>query len=121
MLHLGQELALRAIGGFRPPRRLRQFSRRLSFPLQHLLQFFLDLLAQEGRDLLAIHARHLDVQENKRELVVDGQSERIVSGIGLEPFGVQPGQDTLYGEQVRRPVVHDQYVRFGLGSLVVHP
>ena len=68
-------------------------------------------LLDQLRGLEAVHARHLDVEQDRRELLVEQAPQRLLARRGADEVGVERLQDRLQGEQVLRPVVDEQQLR----------
>src|SRR5690606_16095381 len=69
------------------------------------------------RRLEAVQPRHLDVQEDRREVAGEQLPQRLVARGGAdEPF-TQRLQYGFQGQQVLRPVVHDQDVHRRAGGV----
>ena len=67
----------------------------------------LPLLDQLG-GLEAVHPRHLDVEQDRRELVVQQPPQRLLARRGADEIGVERLEDRLEREQVLGPVVDQQ-------------
>ena len=68
-------------------------------------------LLDQLRGLEAVHARHLDVEQDRRELLVEQAPQRLLARGGPDEVGLERLQDRLQGEQVLRPVVDEQQLR----------
>ncbi len=64
--------------------------------------------------LIAVHAGHVDVEQDDREFALEEMAQRLLPGIGEHDLG-----DILdhrgHREQVARIVVHHQHARLGRG------
>ena len=67
----------------------------------------LALLDQLGR-LEAVEPRHLDVEQDHRELVVEEVAQRLLAGLGADELLPERLEDRLEREQVLGPVVDEQ-------------
>ena len=68
-------------------------------------------LLDQLRGLEAVHARHLDVEQDRRELLVEQAPQRLLARRGADEVGLERLEDRLQGEQVLRPVVDEQQLR----------
>ena len=68
-------------------------------------------LLDQLRGLEAVHARHLDVEQDRRELLVEQPPQRLLARRGADEVGVERLEDRLQGEQVLGPVVDEQQLR----------
>ena len=65
-------------------------------------------LADQARRLKPVHAGHVDVEQNDREIVFQHVPQRLAPGVGADDVLVQILEDRLQREQLLRPVVDDQ-------------
>ena len=69
------------------------------------------MLAHEPRHLESVHPRHVDVEEEDSEIVLEQPSERIGAGGRQDAVHVQDGEDGFVGQQARRLVVNQEHTR----------
>ena len=70
---------------------------------------FLPLL-DHLRQLEAIHARHLDIEDQQREILGDKGEQRFVGGVGADQPVAGIIQHSFQRGQVLRLVIHEQDV-----------
>ena len=68
-------------------------------------------LLDQLRGLEPVHARHLDVEQDRRELLVQQPPQRLLARVGADEVGVERLEDRLQGEQVLGAVVDEQQLR----------
>jgi hypothetical protein len=64
--------------------------------------------ADERGGLEAVHPRHLHVEQDRREVLLEDRAQRLLPGPGPADPRAERGQDGLEREQVLRVVVGDQ-------------
>ena len=72
---------------------------------------------QFGR-LEPVHVRHLHVQKNQGEVVVEQQAQGLLAGGGADDVQVRAFQEMFQGQQVLRAIVHDQDVKSFVHGMV---
>ena len=70
----------------------------------------LTLLDQRG-GLEAVELRHLDVEQDDRDVVLQEGAEGVLAGVGVEEVLAERIEDSLQREQVLGPVVDEEDVR----------
>jgi hypothetical protein len=68
-------------------------------------------LFDQRRRFEAVEHRHLDVQQDDRDIVLQQLAESLLAGVGVEEFLLERLEDGLEREQVLGPVVDEQDVR----------
>jgi len=69
--------------------------------------FGLFAAANDARGLVAVHARHIDVQKDDRELALEQVPQRLLAGFGQHHVG-NVLEHRLDREQVALVVIHDE-------------
>jgi hypothetical protein len=67
-------------------------------------------LADEGGRLEAVHARHVHVEQDHREILVQDVLQGLLAGLGLDQVLAQLGQDRLQHDELVGPVVDQEDV-----------
>ena len=65
-------------------------------------------LADEGGGLEAVHARHVHVQQDHREVLVQDVLQRLLARLGLDQVLAELGQDGLQDDELVGTVVHEE-------------
>ena len=73
----------------------------------------LRILARVVRHLVAVHVRHLHVEQHHRELTLEELAQALVSRLGAHQIAVDIAEERLQRHQVRLHVVHQQNARPG--------
>ena len=68
-------------------------------------------LLDQLRGLEAVHARHLDVEQDRRELLVEQAPQRLLARRGADEIRVERLEDRLQGEQVLGAIVDQEELR----------
>jgi len=70
--------------------------------------------ADQGRRLEPVEARHVDVEQDQREVAREDVAQRLLAGRRREDVLAEILEDRLDDQQFVRAVVYDQYIRFHL-------
>jgi len=92
--------------------------------LEDLLLLLVDRRQEDDRDVLglrpaldqlgrleAVHVRHLDIEQDRGEVVQEQPLQRLLAGAGVDDVHVQRRENGAHGQQVLRLVIDDQDVR----------
>jgi hypothetical protein len=66
------------------------------------------LAGEQRRGLEAVHVRHLHVEQDQRELVVERRREHFVAGCRFDKIGVDAGEDAPDRDEVGPVIVGDE-------------
>ena len=73
-------------------------------------------LANVSGRLVAVHVRHVDVEEDHREVMLQDELQRVGARPGCHHVFVELFQDRAQNQEVLGKIVHDQYVDFIRGG-----
>ncbi len=72
------------------------------------------MLADHRRQFETVELRHVDVDQDHREFVLEQKLQRFLRGRRLEQSLVEVAQDDLVAQQLRRLIVDQQQIDFGV-------